>query len=375
MVDIHADKEVKARRKQRPAADTRETSTEHDDFLQLQSKIGNHALQRLIAQRKIQPKLTVGASDDGYEQEADRVAREVMAMPLQRTDLAEEADEDLLSRKPIQRADLTNEKDEEAIFSQTQSDGGVPGMMENAKSPHRDEEQPWFDPLLSEPLLNLKSPNPFMLYYFKKCQAVRKWFDANTFALIIHQYTLPALIRQARKNVPEAEGLEDIFIQDEAEHWAQRNNYVIPAQSMALLTPSTATIVLTIPPKKEENGYSEVVSTETEIPINEKLKFTLTTNGAKTEVGAELKLTEHQLKIVDALGGTLKLKLTSKIIGQIDAATLEAQAHLKASAALEFELRDLPITIAGGMSGKMVIGKEAEKPKPELNGLSIEWRF
>jgi hypothetical protein len=51
--------------------------------LQLQQSIGNRALQRLVGSRSValQPKLTVGAADDPYEREADRVAEKVVSMP------------------------------------------------------------------------------------------------------------------------------------------------------------------------------------------------------------------------------------------------------------------------------------------------------
>jgi len=49
-------------------------------ILQLQQSIGNRALQRLLVSRgtMLQHKLVVGAANDPYEQEADRVARQVM---------------------------------------------------------------------------------------------------------------------------------------------------------------------------------------------------------------------------------------------------------------------------------------------------------
>ena len=47
-------------------------------ILQLQRVAGNRAVQRLLARGKVQAKLTVGPADDKYEQEADRVAAEVM---------------------------------------------------------------------------------------------------------------------------------------------------------------------------------------------------------------------------------------------------------------------------------------------------------
>lgn len=59
-------------------------------ILQLQRTLGNHQVAQLIRAKRLtpdgkiiglQPKLTVGAADDQYEQEADRVARQVVSMP------------------------------------------------------------------------------------------------------------------------------------------------------------------------------------------------------------------------------------------------------------------------------------------------------
>ena len=59
-------------------------------ILQLQHTLGNRRVAQLIQARRLtpegrilglQPKLRVGAADDQYEQEADRVARHVVDMP------------------------------------------------------------------------------------------------------------------------------------------------------------------------------------------------------------------------------------------------------------------------------------------------------
>ena len=50
-------------------------------ILHLQQQVGNLALQRLLQTRLIQARLTIGQPDDKYEQEADRVADQVMRMP------------------------------------------------------------------------------------------------------------------------------------------------------------------------------------------------------------------------------------------------------------------------------------------------------
>ena len=89
-------------------------------FLQLQRLLGNQRVAQLIQAKRltpegrildggmigrgldhIQPKLTVGAADDQYEQEADRVARQVMSMP------------DTGAANSMQRAGIPREKPEE----------------------------------------------------------------------------------------------------------------------------------------------------------------------------------------------------------------------------------------------------------------------
>jgi hypothetical protein len=91
-------------------AQQKETTPPHvetNSLVDLQRVIGNQGLQRMLAQRQIQAKLTVGAADDVYEQEADRVAQEVMSgasnnEAVQRA--GPEEDEMMLKRADIQRA-------------------------------------------------------------------------------------------------------------------------------------------------------------------------------------------------------------------------------------------------------------------------------
>jgi hypothetical protein len=52
-----------------------------DQVLHLQRMIGNQAVQRLIKSGTLQAKLKIGQLGDKYEQEADRVAEQVMRMP------------------------------------------------------------------------------------------------------------------------------------------------------------------------------------------------------------------------------------------------------------------------------------------------------
>ena len=60
-------------------------------------------VQQVLGRTSLQPKLTIGAPNDKYEQEADRVADQVMRMPeqIQRQESPEEEEEDLLQTKPI----------------------------------------------------------------------------------------------------------------------------------------------------------------------------------------------------------------------------------------------------------------------------------
>ncbi len=50
-------------------------------ILHLQRTVGNRAVARLLETRSLQAKMTVGAADDSYEQEAERVAQQVLSMP------------------------------------------------------------------------------------------------------------------------------------------------------------------------------------------------------------------------------------------------------------------------------------------------------
>lgn len=52
----------------------------HDNIHFLQKTIGNQAVQSLFMSGHIYPKLKIGAPNDIYEQEADRVADQVMRM-------------------------------------------------------------------------------------------------------------------------------------------------------------------------------------------------------------------------------------------------------------------------------------------------------
>jgi len=77
-VTVEHQKLQPARRK---AAPTLPGQASEHPFLQVQDLIGNHGLLRLADGTPLQRRLEVGAPDDEYEREADRVADEVMTMP------------------------------------------------------------------------------------------------------------------------------------------------------------------------------------------------------------------------------------------------------------------------------------------------------
>jgi hypothetical protein len=52
-----------------------------DRILHLQRTVGNQAVQRMMKFGVLQAKLRIGQPNDIYEQEADRVADQVMRMP------------------------------------------------------------------------------------------------------------------------------------------------------------------------------------------------------------------------------------------------------------------------------------------------------
>jgi flagellar biosynthesis GTPase FlhF len=66
------------------------------DILALQRLVGNRAVSRLI-----QTKLTVGPPGDRYEQEADRVAEQVMGMPSRPPAVQRQEEEEELQTKPV----------------------------------------------------------------------------------------------------------------------------------------------------------------------------------------------------------------------------------------------------------------------------------
>ena len=87
---LREDKQRSTHRKaeQAPAA---ATTASANDVAQIQARDGNRAVQRLLSTHTVQAKLEVGPAFDNYEQEADRVAQQVMHMPA---DTSKDEDEE-----------------------------------------------------------------------------------------------------------------------------------------------------------------------------------------------------------------------------------------------------------------------------------------
>ena len=118
--------------------------------------------ERLSAQGKIigiQPKLTVGAANDQYEQEADRVARQVMTMPdsavnSQGAGISTEEDKDKVlqtkplagSITPLAQRELENyprpKEKEEELPVQTKTDGQDMERLQRQPEMEEEEQKP-----------------------------------------------------------------------------------------------------------------------------------------------------------------------------------------------------------------------------------------
>jgi hypothetical protein len=111
-------------------------------LLALQRTHGNRYVQRVVA--GIQAKLRIGQSNDIYEQEADRVAEQVMRMPepgVQRQVEEEEEEEDLIQTKPLAeqitplvQRQVEEEKKEEEILQTKESSKQSPAVSSNLET-------------------------------------------------------------------------------------------------------------------------------------------------------------------------------------------------------------------------------------------------
>jgi len=108
--------------------------------MDLQRLVGNQATQRLLRKTDasspavIQTKMTVGAADDAYEQEADKVAASVVSdtpTPVQRESEGSEQEDEQIATMRIQREDEGGEMEDEQIATQRIQREDEGGEMED----------------------------------------------------------------------------------------------------------------------------------------------------------------------------------------------------------------------------------------------------
>ena len=128
-----------------PVSSQRSSKSHSHPVLKLQQQLGNQAVQLLIQSRRIQAKLTIGQPNDKYEQEANRVADQIMSMPVP---IAKEQGQNNLSmqtpviqrvcpecEQELQRQPLEEENEEEEETLQAKSKHGeTPSVTPNLES-------------------------------------------------------------------------------------------------------------------------------------------------------------------------------------------------------------------------------------------------
>ena len=113
-----------------------------DRILFLQRTIGNQAVQRLIKSGTLQAKLKIGQPGDKYEQEADRVAEQVLRMPEPGVQREVEPEEEEEEEEKLQRQTV-DEKEEEAQAKATSGHiSKVSPNLESRLKAHRGSGQP-----------------------------------------------------------------------------------------------------------------------------------------------------------------------------------------------------------------------------------------
>jgi len=127
---------------------------------QLQRTLGNRDVARLIQAKRLSPsgeiiglqrKLTVGAADDQYEQEADQVAHQVMNIPdsavansMQRVTSPEDDQEKMLQTKPL-AASITPFVQREIVSDEEDKETPVQAKLASVQreiSPEEDKDKP-----------------------------------------------------------------------------------------------------------------------------------------------------------------------------------------------------------------------------------------
>jgi len=123
--------------KKQKADISKSTSSPIENIISLQKNIGNQAVQRLFESGNIQAKLKIGRPGDKYEQEADRVADQVMNMPepnLQRR--VEPEEEEFVQTKPIAEQ-ITSLVQRQAEEEEEEEEEPVQTKLVGGKSPQK----------------------------------------------------------------------------------------------------------------------------------------------------------------------------------------------------------------------------------------------
>ena len=152
-----------------------------DRVLFLQRTIGNQAVQRLMKSGALQTKLAIGKPGDIYEQEADRVAEQVMRMPepgVQRQVEPEEEEEETLQAKPlagqitplvqVQRQEEP-EEEEETLQAKPLAEEITP-LVQRQVEPEEEELQMKVDPAV----IQRQEPEEEELLQGKMTEAIQK---------------------------------------------------------------------------------------------------------------------------------------------------------------------------------------------------------
>ena len=132
--------------KSRNADQSQSMSSPIDQILYLQRTIGNQAVQRLIKSGALQAKLKVGQPGNKYEQEADRVADEVMRMPepqVQWQPIEDEEEEQIQTKPAIEQITPLVQKqvekeEEELVQTKPVAEQITPSVQRQTKE---DEEE------------------------------------------------------------------------------------------------------------------------------------------------------------------------------------------------------------------------------------------
>lgn len=128
-------------------------SVEDNGLANEQHALGNQAVQRLIDAHGVQPKLTVGAPNDAYEQEADRVANQVMGMTTPTTESAGGAHGIQRMEENVHRAGKEDDKKKEPTKKESpkkEAGGKEAGGKEGAKDKKKEDDKAKRKPIMDD---------------------------------------------------------------------------------------------------------------------------------------------------------------------------------------------------------------------------------